>query len=78
MLLTKHFSQITTEKIATENTTSNVDTVLTTNELNVLQYVGGFIPYVLLKKFKPDSTKYQQYIECLGEMAVDGDNLTVY
>ena len=46
---------------------------LTKDELNVLQYVGGFVPHALLKRFER-SRKYDGVLECLGEMAVIGEH----
>ena len=46
------------------------------DELNVLRYACGFVPFKLLKSFeKKDSTatKYDRFIHCLGDMAVDSD-----
>lgn len=44
------------------------------DELNALRYACGYVPYKLLKKFeKRGEGKYAKYVECLGEMAVDGD-----
>ncbi len=44
---------------------------LTKDELNAMQYVGGYVPHKLLKKYeKRSGTKYSQFIECLGNMAV--------
>ena len=41
------------------------------DELNVLQYVGGYVPDSLLKKYeKRTGTKYEQFVTCLGNMAV--------
>ena len=52
-------------------------TSLTEDELNALRYACGYIPHNLLKKFQRRSgTKYDQFVECLGEMAVCGDNDT--
>ncbi len=37
----------------------------------MLQYVGGYVPHSLLKKYeKRSSSKYEQFITCLGNMAV--------
>ncbi len=44
---------------------------LTKDELNAMHYVGGYVPHKLLKKYeKRSGTKYSQFIECLGNMAV--------
>ena len=41
------------------------------DELNALRYACGYVPYALLKQYeKRSSNKYDEFIECLGEMAV--------
>ena len=70
-LLLKYFGS----KTSTETEPSPVEEVqLTNDELNVLQYVGGFVPHALLRRFERHKKKYEQYFECLGEMAVVGEN----
>ena len=58
----------------TDQTTSSEDagtSSMSKDELNVLQYVGGYVPHSLLKKYeKRSGTKYEQFITCLGNMAV--------
>ena len=40
-------------------------------ELNALQYACGYVPHTLLKRFqKRSGRKYDQFIQCLGQMAV--------
>ncbi len=55
---------------------------LTKDELNAMQYVGGYVPHKLLKRYeKRSGTKYSQFIECLGNMAVvnvDSQDLLSY
>ena len=44
---------------------------LTKDELNSMQYACGYVPHQLLKKYeKRNGTKYSQFVECLGNMAV--------
>ena len=50
--------------------TMEEEVVLTVDEMNALRYVGGFVPYSLLKRFERHEKKYQQFFECLGDMAV--------
>ncbi len=75
----KLFDTIITQQIVDDNAGAEGTSVLTTNqhlttdELNVLQYVGGFVPHSLLKKFKRYK-KHSKFLECLGEMAVASDN----
>ena len=45
------------------------------DELNALQYIGGYIPRVLLKKYqKRSGHKFDTFIECLGNMATNSDD----
>ena len=39
-----------------------------------MRYACGYVPHKLLKKFEKKSEgNYVKFVECLGEMAVDGD-----
>lgn len=71
MLLTNRFSKLVPQEGAARSTET---VVLTKDELNVLQYVGGFVPHALLKRFERHSKKYEKYFECLGDMAVGSDS----
>ena len=57
---------------------------LTTHEANVVQYVGGYVARTLLKRHeKKDGDVESQYIQCLGDMAVEfeegeGDDVLAY
>ena len=74
MLLTKHFNEHIPQGTATAKRSAVDDVFITKNELNILQYVGGFVPHALLQKFERNSRRYEQCIECLREMAVAGDS----
>ena len=54
--------------------------VLTTQELNAMQYVCGFVPFKLLKRFKTQKgRKAEIFVECLTNLAVtssDADDST--
>ena len=56
--------------------------LFTDDELNAMRYACGYIPHVLLKKYEVrDAGVFSQYIECLGNMAVEGsegDDLLAY
>ena len=65
MMLSKHFS---TNSKTVSNVTEEV--ILTKDELNALQYAGGFVPHALLKRYERFGKKYECFFECLGEMAV--------
>ena len=47
---------------------------LTCNEENVVRYASGYIPFVLMKKYEKNPSEASVSImECLGSMAVNGD-----
>ena len=57
---------------------SQVEVVLSKDELNALRYACGYVAYSLLRKFeKRKGDKYQQFVFCLGEMAVPGEGSNV-
>ena len=72
MSLTNHFgSYLPTEK---QTTSKSNEISLTKDELNALQYVGGFVPHALLKRYERNTgQKYERFFECLGNMAVVSD-----
>ena len=48
--------------------------VLKDDELNVLRYVCGFVIRKVLERYEKksaDNVVYSQYVECLGELAVE-------
>ena len=48
------------------------DIQLSSDELNALQYACGYVPRALLRRYeKQTGTKFNQFVECVGEMAVD-------
>lgn len=50
------------------------DSPLTVDELNVVRYVGGYVARSLLRKYEKMNTLVAlQFVDCLGEMAVDGE-----
>ena len=54
---------------------------ITVDEENILRYAAGYVPYKLLKKYECQSSLIAQYyVECLGNMAVNGEesSLTDY
>ena len=47
---------------------------ISTDELNVIRYACGYVAHKLLKRYeKKSGDVVQQYIICLGEMAVEGE-----
>jgi hypothetical protein len=51
------------------------------DEENIIRYAAGYVPYKLMKKYEhqPSATA-QYYVECLGNMAINGEesSLIVY
>lgn len=85
--LQDHFKQLTTSSrdpgTQEDDDDDNIDDAhtMSKDELNILQYVGGYVPYSLLKKYeKRTGSKYEQFVTCLGNMAVhsEHDNLLEY
>ena len=56
------------------NTTEcNLEVRISTDELNTMCYVCGYVARSLLKRYEKKSGEvYSQYATCLGEMAVEG------
>ena len=54
--------------------TATAPTQFTTDELNAMRYACGYVPYKLLKKYDNKTGEmYSQYVQCLGDMAVEGE-----
>ena len=72
ILLMEHFTQQSSshgEQDAAESPPLSKD------ELNAMRYAGGYVPHSLLKRFeKRKGKKYDQFIECLGDMAVESEH----
>ena len=67
MLLSEQFSPQQSSETAAEIG----ELSMSKDELNALRYAGGYVPHVLLKRFeKRVGQKYDQFVECLGELAV--------
>lgn len=66
---------------STQHELSCQNTVFSEDELNALRYACGYVPRMLLKKYeiRPGKT-HSEYVQCLGDMAVegDGDNILSY
>ena len=51
------------------------ETKFTSDELNVMRYACGFVPHKLLLRYeKRPGDKYKNFVACLGDMAVVGEN----
>ena len=51
-----------------------VSTVLTEDELNAMRYACGYVPHALLKKYETRCGEmYSEYVQCLGDMAIEGE-----
>ena len=61
---------------SSRNPTEHKDVNLTADELNVVRYVGGYVARSVLRKYEKkmgENEVYSQFIDCLGEMAVEGE-----
>ena len=69
VLLKEHFQESNSRQQGEQ-----VSIELTTDELNVLRYACGYVARVILKKYEKKSGEVaSQYIQCLGDMAVEGE-----
>ena len=72
MILQAQFSVSTSSQSCAATSSQSLE--LPSDELNALRYACGYVPYALLKRYeKRSSNKYDEFIECLGEMAVHSD-----
>ena len=80
LLLCKQFSP-SADIHSSQRESSCQTTVFSEDELNALRHACGYVPRVLLKKYevRPGKTP-SEYVQCLGDMAVegDGDNVLAY
>ena len=88
----QHVNQMLYEKqikshFSTECESANVELgsseppEITVDEENIIRYAAGYVPYKLLKKYEQQtSATAQYYVECLGNMAINGEesSLTEY
>ena len=73
-LLVEHFQAQERPSSSTE-----VCTQLTAEEENILRYASGFIPFKLLNRYLKQSTeKASQFVECLSNMAVGGNETSFH
>ena len=70
--MSRHTDQTILDRADIDQTISEDEgTPMSKDELNVLQYVGGYVPHSLLKMYeKRTGTKYEQFGTCLRNMAV--------
>ena len=72
-MLIRYFSETCSSTAATAQQKTNG---FTTDELNAMQYACGYIPHKLSKKYrKRKGMKAEQFVECLGNMAVAVDDV---
>ena len=72
MLVSEYFRSQTDHST---NPASKVSTPveLTSDELNAMRYACGCVPHSLLKKYETKcGNVYSQFVQCLGDMAVEG------
>ena len=77
MLLIEYFQASSSQ----HQDTTALSTELTVDELNALRYACGYVTRTILKKYEVMSGEVaSQYIQCLGDMAVEGegDNVQAY
>lgn len=73
----KLYEYIIKSKYATQPRTSR-NSSLSPDEENVVRYASGYVPMVLMKRHeKKASKKSVSFIECLGSMAVNGEESTL-
>ena len=55
-----------------------VPLVFTEDEMNAMRYACGYVPHALLKKYeKKCGDKYSNFVQCLGDMAIEGEGSDV-
>lgn len=70
VLVSEYFSSQSTH--SSESAKTQVE--LTSDELNAMRYACGYVPRSLLKKYETKcGDVYSQYVQCLGDMAVEGE-----
>ena len=70
MLVSEYFTSQTTRSTGTASTPVE----LTNDELNAMQYTCGYDPRSLLKKYETKCGEVSlQFVQCLGDMAVEGE-----
>lgn len=72
----KVFEMLVKEHLApSTQACAQTDIVFTTDELNAMRYACGYVPFSLLRKYESGRiSRSDQCIECLGNMAVVGEN----
>ena len=72
----KVFQMLVKERIAPSSQACEPKEIaFTTDELNAMRYACGFVPFSLLRKYESGRTpRSDQCIECLGNMAMAGEN----
>lgn len=74
MLMKEYFESISVS--GSSRNTVDIDSI-TTDEMNVIRYACGYVARSLLKRYERKSGDvYEEYVACLGDMAVEGDNET--
>lgn len=67
-------SEYFTSQSAHSNESDTTPVELTSDELNAMRYACGYVPRSLLKKYEIKcGDMYSQYVQCLGDMAVEGE-----
>ena len=75
------FMVLTKEYFTSQSTSSDppLQTVeLTSDEANALRYAGGYVARTILRKYEKKSGEVSsQYVQCLGDMSVEGEGSDV-
>ena len=73
MLVSEYFSSQTAHS-SDPTSTASTPVELSSDELNAMRYACGYVPRSLLKKYETKCGEvYSQFVQCLGEMAVEGE-----
>ena len=74
-LMRNYFSSEAMERAQSIPSADGISPVeLTSDELNAMRYACGYVARALLKKYETrHGEAYSQYVQCLGDMAVEGE-----
>jgi len=77
-LLRAYFAKNSDSKAMMTTPTPSSTTSFSDDELNVLRYVAVYVPYSLLKRHERNHQTKPAVLECLGNMAVAGDDSDIH
>ena len=76
-LLTTFFAK-NSETVAAPTSSRTTSFSFSDDELNALRYVAGYVPYSMLKRYERNHQTKPAVLECLGNMAVAGDDSDIH